>query len=178
MISVPGCRVSVARLHGICLDFGLNLLGFLGSIKNFFLSPNFGYKGLVFACVGFAASLFGTAISNGLIMLRKKMDPNIETPSKAPPTILNALTWSAQMDLSSNLKCQILNGIEIVLAKGVSVVFKGWVVILRSLNNVLGGVLFFTLARLTGLQKVLNNGKMDSEEDEKSDHIDETLKSG
>lgn len=46
------------------------------------------YKGTVFTAVGFAAGLVGTAISNRLIMMRKKMDPSFETPNKAPPTIL------------------------------------------------------------------------------------------
>lgn len=61
----------------------------------------FVYKGVVFAAVGFAAGLVGTAISNGLIMMRKKMDPNFETPNKPPPTVLNAITWTTHMGLSS-----------------------------------------------------------------------------
>ncbi|KAE8712238.1 Detected protein of unknown function [Hibiscus syriacus] len=61
----------------------------------------FVYKGVVFAAVGFVASLVGTAISNGLIKLRKKMDPNFETPNKPPPTLLNALTWAAHMVLAA-----------------------------------------------------------------------------
>ncbi|GLJ48183.1 hypothetical protein SUGI_1017400 [Cryptomeria japonica] len=62
----------------------------------------FVYKGTLFAAVGFAAGLVGTVISNGLISVRKKMDPNFETPNKAPPTLLNAATWAAHMGLSSN----------------------------------------------------------------------------
>ncbi|KAF6175123.1 hypothetical protein GIB67_022804 [Kingdonia uniflora] len=115
----------------------------------------FVYKGAVFAAVGFAAGLVGTAISNGLIVVRKKMDPNFETPNKAPPTLLNAMTWATHMGLSSNFRYQTLNGVEYVLAKGLPpLVFKGTVVVLRCLNNVLGGVSFVTLARLTGSQKV------------------------
>ncbi|PIA51754.1 hypothetical protein AQUCO_01100551v1 [Aquilegia coerulea] len=128
----------------------------------------FVYKGVLFGCVGFAAGLVGTAISNGLIKLRKKLDPDFVTPNKAPPTVLNALTWATHMGLSSNFRYQTLNGIEFVLAKGVPpVVFKVAVVILRCLNNVLGGVSFVTLARLTGSQKVLDTGKTVDEEKEK-----------
>ncbi|KAF5202880.1 Reticulata-related 3 protein [Thalictrum thalictroides] len=128
----------------------------------------FVYKGVLFGCVGFAAGLVGTAISNGLIKLRKKLDPDFVTPNKAPPTVLNALTWATHMGLSSNLRYQTLNGIEFVLAKGVPpVVFKVAVVILRCLNNVLGGVSFVTLARLTGSQKVLDTGKTVDELKEK-----------
>ncbi|KAL3830008.1 hypothetical protein ACJIZ3_018810 [Penstemon smallii] len=111
------------------------------------------YKGTLFAAVGFAAGLVGTAISNGLITMRKKMDPNFETPNKPPPTILNALTWATHMGVSSNLRYQTLNGVEYLLAKGFPpFLFKTSVIVLRCLNNVLGGMSFVVLARLTGAQ--------------------------
>ncbi|KAF5750348.1 hypothetical protein HS088_TW03G00684 [Tripterygium wilfordii] len=113
----------------------------------------FVYKGVLFAAVGFAAGLVGTALSNGLIAMRKKMDPEFETPNKPPPTLLNAGTWALHMGLSSNFRYQTLNGFEFVLAKGMPpLVFKVSVVILRCLNNVLGGVSFVMLARMTGSQ--------------------------
>ncbi|KAI5662923.1 hypothetical protein M9H77_22246 [Catharanthus roseus] len=113
------------------------------------------YKGTLFAAVGFAAGLVGTAISNGLIQVRKKMDPNFDTPNKQPPTLLNAMTWAIHMGVSSNLRYQTLNGVEFVLAKGLPpIIFKSSVVILRCLNNVLGGMSFVVLARLTGSQAV------------------------
>jgi protein quaking len=115
----------------------------------------FVYKGTLFAAVGFAAGLVGTALSNTLISVRKNMDPNFETPNKPPPTLLNASTWAIHMGLSSNLRYQTLNGIEFLLAKGLTpLMFKTSVVVLRCLNNVLGGVSFVVLARLTGSQKV------------------------
>uniref|UniRef100_A0A7C8YTJ1 Uncharacterized protein n=1 Tax=Opuntia streptacantha TaxID=393608 RepID=A0A7C8YTJ1_OPUST len=115
----------------------------------------FVYKGALFAAVGFAAGLVGTALSNGLIKMRKKMDPNFETPNKPPPTILNAVTWALHMGLSSNLRYQTLNGIEFLLAKSTPpAIFKTSIVVLRCLNNVLGGMSFVILARLTGSQSV------------------------
>ncbi|XP_057515485.1 protein RETICULATA-RELATED 3, chloroplastic-like [Amaranthus tricolor] len=115
----------------------------------------FVYKGALFAAVGLAAGLVGTAISNGLISMRKKMDPGFETPNKPPPTLLNAVTWATHMGLSSNLRYQTLNGIEYFLAKATSpMVFKSSVVVLRCLNNVLGGMTFVMLARFTGSQSV------------------------
>ncbi|GLJ48180.1 hypothetical protein SUGI_1017370 [Cryptomeria japonica] len=99
--------------------------------------------------------LVGTVISNGLINVRKKMDPNFETPSKAPPTWLNASTWAAHMGLSSNFRYQSLNGIEFLFAKGLPpIAFKSSVIVLRCLNNVLGGVSFVLLAIITGAQRV------------------------
>ncbi|KAL3642900.1 Protein RETICULATA-RELATED 3, chloroplastic [Castilleja foliolosa] len=115
----------------------------------------FVYKGALFAAVGFTAGLFGTALSNGLIMMRKKMDPNFETPNKPPPPVLNAMTWAIHMGLSSNFRYQTLNGIEYLLAKGFPpFLFKTSVVFLRCVNNILGGVSFVVLARLTGSQSV------------------------
>ncbi|KAI3447175.1 hypothetical protein Pfo_003840 [Paulownia fortunei] len=125
----------------------------------------FVYKGTLFAAVGFAAGLMGTAISNGLIMMRKKMDPNFETPNKPPPTVLNAVTWAIQLGISSNLRYQTLNGIEFLLGKGFpTYLFKTSVVVLRCLNNVLGGMSFVALARWTGSQ-VVEGGKAKSIED-------------
>ncbi|PSS32777.1 Protein RETICULATA-RELATED 3 like [Actinidia chinensis var. chinensis] len=122
------------------------------------------YKGVLFAAVGFAAGLVGTAISNGLIKMRKKMDPSFETPNKAPPTILNAATWAIHMGVSSNLRYQTLNGAEFLLANVLPPVgFKSSVVVMRCLNNVLGGMSFVVLARLTGSQSV-DEGKMVAEE--------------
>ncbi|XWS30716.1 hypothetical protein CRYUN_Cryun23aG0012100 [Craigia yunnanensis] len=47
-------------------------------------------KRAVFAVVGFGADLVVAATSNGLIKMRKKMDPSsFETPNK-PPILLNA----------------------------------------------------------------------------------------
>ncbi|KAH6761665.1 alphavirus core family protein [Perilla frutescens var. hirtella] len=119
----------------------------------------FVYKGALFAAAGFAAGLVGTAISNGLIKLRKKMDPSFETPNKPPPTLLNASAWAVQLGVSSNLRYQTLNGVEFLLAKGLPpFAFKASVVVLRCLNNVLGGMSFVAVARLTGSQ-VVGGGK-------------------
>ncbi|KAJ0734931.1 hypothetical protein HanPI659440_Chr11g0426041 [Helianthus annuus] len=113
----------------------------------------FVYKGILFAAVGFAAGLVGTTLSNGLIKIRKKMDPGFESPNKAPPTVLNAVTWAIHMGLSANLRYQSLNGIEFLLAKGLPpLLFKSSVFGLRLANNVLGGMTFVMLARVTGSQ--------------------------
>nr|GMC84157.1 protein RETICULATA-RELATED 3, chloroplastic-like [Ipomoea batatas] len=115
----------------------------------------FVYKGALFAAVGFCAGLVGTAISNGLVKMRKQMDSGFEPPNKAPPTILNAATWAIQMGVSSNLRYQALNGIEFWMAKAVPpLVFRSSVVVIRCLNNVVGGMSFVMLARLTGSQSV------------------------
>ncbi|KAJ6844520.1 uncharacterized protein M6B38_293000 [Iris pallida] len=111
-------------------------------------------KGVTFAAVGFGAGLVGTAVSNCLLALRKKLDPEFETPNKPPPTLLNAATWAAHMGVSSNLRYQTLNGVEFAMGKVLpGPVFKASVVALRCMNNVLGGMSFVVLARMTGSQK-------------------------
>lgn len=114
----------------------------------------FVYKGAQFAVVGFAAGLVGTAISNTLIAVRKKLDPDFVVQNEAPPTILNAATWALHMGLSSNSRYQSLNGLEFALASKLPpAVFKTGVLVVRALNNVLGGMSFVALARITGSQK-------------------------
>ncbi|KAF8059950.1 hypothetical protein N665_1223s0008 [Sinapis alba] len=128
------------------------------------------YKGMVFATVGLAAGLVGTAISNGLIKLRKKMDPSFEPPNKAPPTVLNSLTWAAHMGVSANVRYQTLNGAEFLMEKGLPpLVFKTGVVALRVVNNLLGGMSFVMLARMTGSQSVGEEEKTEVSVEEKDD---------
>ncbi|KAK4253428.1 hypothetical protein QN277_010736 [Acacia crassicarpa] len=143
--SLPAIFASCPRSH--MFEAGpYNIVNRLGT---------FVYKGTVFAAVGFAAGLAGTALSNGLIAMRKKMDPTFETPNKPPPPLLNALTWAIHMGVSSNFRYQTLNGLEFMLERGLpEFAFKSSVVVLRSLNNVLGGMTFVVLARLTGSQIV------------------------
>lgn len=113
----------------------------------------FVYKGVQFAVVGFGAGLVGTALSNLLLSMRKKVDPSFVTQNKSPPTVLNALTWAAHMGLSSNARYQTLNGLEFTLAGVLHPnAFKAAVFLMRGLNNVLGGITFVMLARKTGSQ--------------------------
>ena len=68
----------------------------------------------MFALVGMCAGLTGTAISNGLLLLRQKLDPNFESQNEAPNVPLNAATWAAHMGISSNVRYQVLNGLDMV----------------------------------------------------------------
>ncbi|BAT83874.1 hypothetical protein LR48_Vigan503s000600 [Vigna angularis] len=143
--SVPGIFASCPKSH-MFEPGAFSLLDRFGTLV---------YKGTIFAVVGFGAGLVGTTLSNGLISMRKKMDPTFETPNKAPPTLLNALTWAGHMGVSSNLRYQTLNGVEFMLERVLNpLAFKSSVLALRCVNNVLGGMSFVVLARLTGAQSV------------------------
>lgn len=68
----------------------------------------------MFAVVGFAAGIVGTATSNGLLAVRKQLDKNFVSQNEAPNVLLNAGTWATHMGVSSNVRYQILNGIDMV----------------------------------------------------------------
>lgn len=114
---------------------------------------NLGYKGFLFAFVGMCAGLTGTAISNGLLLLRQKLDPNFKSQNEAPNVPLNAATWAAHMGISSNVRYQVLNGLDMVAQPSMNpVVFKIFTSVVRTANNVVGGISFVTLAKLFGVQ--------------------------
>lgn len=71
-------------------------------------------QGLLFALVGMGAGLMGTAVSNGLLILRQKLDPKFVPQNKTPNVLLNAATWATHMGLSSNIRYQMLNGVDMV----------------------------------------------------------------
>jgi hypothetical protein len=104
---------------------------------------NFAYKGVVFSGIGLLAGIIGTSISNGLLMLRKELDPTFETQNVPPSVLGNAMCWSAHMGISSNLRYQILGGTDTVsggwgglwfistlglrgLGPGMSLLFEYW----------------------------------------------------
>lgn len=113
------------------------------------------FKGATFGLIGFAAGVFGTAMSNGLIALRKATDPSFVTQNESPNILLNAGAWTLHMGVSSNTRYQMLNGLDMALV-GIlpPAVFKLFVVLIRTMNNVVGGMSFVACARIVGSQKV------------------------
>jgi len=115
---------------------------------------NFAYKGTIFAFIGLSAGLIGTAISNGLLLARKRFDPSFETQNTPPNVLANASCWALHMGVSSNLRYQILNGMDMILQpKMPSAVFRLFTPVIRGANNAVGGVSFVVLAKLLGVQK-------------------------
>lgn len=115
---------------------------------------NFAYKGMVFASIGISAGMVGTAISNGLILARKKLDPEFVQVNESPNVLANASCWAFHMGLSSNLRYQMLNGMDMLIQPVLSPsAFRLLTSVVRSANNVVGGISFVTLAKLFGVQK-------------------------
>lgn len=69
---------------------------------------------MVFGLVGFSAGIIGTAVSNGLLALRKQLDPEFTLQNAAPAILPNAGCWGTHMAVSSNLRYQLLNGLDMV----------------------------------------------------------------
>lgn len=123
---------------------------------------NWAYKGFVFGLVGIGSGLVGTAMSNGLIFLRKRMDPEFEPQNKAPNVAMNALAWGAHMGISANTRYQLLYGLDLLFMPRMgSGLFLAYSAAIRTLNNAFGGVSFVFFARLFGVQEV-NEGAVDS----------------
>jgi len=115
---------------------------------------NFGYKAGVFGAIGMLAGIFGTMTSNGLLALRKRLDPKFTTQNQPPNVLLNAVTWSLHMGLSSNIRYQILGGVDRLLAPAIpAAAFRLYSLVVRTSNNILGGISFVMTARLLGSQK-------------------------
>lgn len=115
---------------------------------------NLGYKGLVFAMMGFAAGAFGTSLSNGLLALRKRLDPTFQLQNEPPNIFWNAFTWSVHMGISSNLRYQCLGGLDTMLINVMPIsAFRVYQAVVRGSNNIVGGMSFVTLARILGTQK-------------------------
>ncbi|GLU14816.1 hypothetical protein SLE2022_313630 [Rubroshorea leprosula] len=103
----------------------------------------------ILTAAGFASGLVGTAISNRLLKLAKKVDSEFDLPNYPPSPILNALTWAIHMGISCSLRCQISTGINGMLAKSVHpLAFNTSVLALRCLNCILGGMSFVKLVSL------------------------------
>ena len=48
------------------------------------------YKGAVFSAIGFVAGIMGTSLTNGLLVVRKNLDPNFALVNEPPNIIYNA----------------------------------------------------------------------------------------
>uniref|UniRef100_A0A7S0S1J2 Uncharacterized protein n=1 Tax=Chlamydomonas leiostraca TaxID=1034604 RepID=A0A7S0S1J2_9CHLO len=115
---------------------------------------NFGYKGAVFSCIGFIAGIAGTSVSNGLLLLRKQLDPNFKLVNEQPNVVFNAATWALHMGLSSNARYQTLGALDTAIVKVMPIpAFRVYQALIRAGNNVVGGISFVTLARIMGVQK-------------------------
>lgn len=124
---------------------------------------NLFYKGFIFGLVGFSAGMTGTGISNALLTLRKSFDPNFTLQNETPNIFFNSATWACHMGVSSNMRYQILYGLDTVFCPIMpNRAFLIYSAVIRTVNNMLGGVSFVYLAKLFGVQKIKDDNVADS----------------
>lgn len=137
------------------------------------------YKGTVFASIGITAGLVGTAISNGLIIARKKLDPEFVQQNESPNVIANASCWALHMGISSNIRYQMLNGLDMLIQPAIpQSAFRIVTSVVRSANNVIGGMSFVTIAKVLGVQKSGDAIAPEAEQQKSKDGKKKKKKSG
>lgn len=116
---------------------------------------SFVYGAAQYAAVGFAGGVVGTAITYALLKLRKQLDPAYSPARPMPPVIPNSLGWAAFMGVSCNTRFQLVEGLELAVAKmfagSSESLVNGAIVTLRFANNYYGGVQFVQFFRAIGL---------------------------
>lgn len=73
---------------------------------------SFVYKAAELSAAGCAAGALGGALSNGLVSLRRLGNPNYESSTPVPSIPVSALGYGAFMGVSSNLRYQLLAGLD------------------------------------------------------------------
>lgn len=116
---------------------------------------SFLYAAMQYAAIGFAGGVVGTAITYALLEARKRIDKNYSPFRPMPPVIPNSAGWAAFMALSSNTRFQLVEGLEMGVAKLLSgtsrALLNSVIVTLRFINNYWGGVQFVQFFRAIGL---------------------------
>lgn len=128
---------------------------------------NLAYKGGVFGVVGLGAGIVGTCVSNGLIAVRKALDPAFEPQNSLPNVPLNAACWATHMGVSSNIRYQMINGFEMALQPRLPpLAFRMLSSGVRTGNNILGGMSFVLLAKVLGVQQSKGDEILEMEAEE------------
>lgn len=128
------------------------------TVQSFTLSQravSFIYAGAQYALIGFAAGIVGTAITYGIIETRKQLDKSYKPERPLPAVIPNSAAWGAFMAFSSNTRFQIVEGMELGIARlaagRAQPAVNAGIVALRFANNYWGGVQFVQFFRYLGL---------------------------
>lgn len=129
------------------------------------------HKSALFSVCGFVASVIGTSVSYGLVMLRQRSSVIAKTktnghqgqdqehqeqqPSpKLPNVFTNSLAWAGFMFVSSSPRYQVVAGVErAVFQFAPDSLAKFSSGLVRTGNNVLGGATWVLWAKAIGLQK-------------------------
>ncbi|KAK9909941.1 hypothetical protein WJX75_009820 [Coccomyxa subellipsoidea] len=114
-----------------------------------------GIKFLEYSLAGLVCGFAGQGIANGLMQLKRNVS-GVTEGVDIPPVGKTALTWAFFMGTSSNVRYQIVYGIEhlveVTVAKKIPAAAYATTLIVRFINNIVGGENFIDMARWTGIQ--------------------------
>eukprot|EP00177_Eucheuma_denticulatum_P006453 GFKZ01011760.1.p1 GENE.GFKZ01011760.1~~GFKZ01011760.1.p1 ORF type:complete len:374 (-),score=40.90 GFKZ01011760.1:1557-2678(-) len=123
---------------------------------------SFIYAGIQYGVMGFAGGVVGTWITYGLIEMRKRLDKEYKPERPLPAVVPNSAAWGAFLAGSSNTRFQIVEGIELGIARVAGgrapAIVNGSIVGLRLANNYWGGVQFVQFFRFLGLHATASEG--------------------
>ncbi|GBG64929.1 hypothetical protein CBR_g48677 [Chara braunii] len=115
-------------------------------------------KGAQYGVAGFLCGVVGQGIANTLMTFKRSLNKGKDgSDVPIPPLLKSAACWALFMGVSSNLRYQMINGMErvvesSVMAKNVPLVAMAFTVGIRFANNIYGGMQFVDLARWAGIQ--------------------------
>eukprot|EP01023_Acetabularia_acetabulum_P053497 TRINITY_DN5991_c4_g1_i2.p1 TRINITY_DN5991_c4_g1~~TRINITY_DN5991_c4_g1_i2.p1 ORF type:complete len:411 (-),score=61.49 TRINITY_DN5991_c4_g1_i2:2157-3338(-) len=114
-------------------------------------------KGLEYSLAGLFCGFVGQGIANSCMYIRRSLKEGEDEDDVAiPPLFKTALVWGMFMGLSSNVRYQIVYGlerlVEITIARKVPQVAYYTTIIIRLINNFIGGMNFIDMARWAGVQ--------------------------
>ena len=92
-------------------------------------------KGVQYGGVGFAMGCLGAATVQGLVRLRERVDPDFESPATVQSIRGTGGAWSGFMATSSNVRYNLVNGLEDALYRRSARAGKLGSVALRLMNN-------------------------------------------
>ncbi|KAL6760071.1 hypothetical protein V8C86DRAFT_2560215 [Haematococcus lacustris] len=128
-------------------------------VKSFSLGSRvacLGVKFLEYSLAGISCGLVGQGVCNAIMHLKRSIHGTKEDDVAVPPLMKTALVWGLFMGLSSNIRYQVVYGLErvvdLTVAKHVPAVAYGSTLAIRFVNNVIGGENFIDMARWAGVQ--------------------------
>lgn len=144
---------TLAKIPSACFEASVP------GVKVYSLGQRFGcilVKFLEYSLAGITCGLIGQGVCNGMMNLKRSIHGVKEDDVAVPPLFKTALVWGLFMGLSSNIRYQIVFGLErlvdMTIAKSVPPVAYGSTLAIRFVNNVIGGENFIDMARWAGVQ--------------------------
>jgi len=117
-----------------------------------------GRNGAKLFVVGTAASFVGTGMTNGILAVRKALDPSLKQQGEDMDLVRQSFAYGLYMSVSSNLRYQLLAGVaeqRIIepLLHGNPLASTAASFVVRTANTFVGSLLWVDFIRLLGLQK-------------------------